>query len=137
MENYTYKVCKLIFSLISLFLMLVPLLNGDSGFYKTLFVFLINRVLDLLSKERIAAYFFRIWALINQWMGVIVCALAFCSMIPEFAKILMIPGKWVSGVMFAVAASCVVQEGGYLMAASIKETLIVKDIEADYVKRRK
>lgn len=137
MENNTYKVCKLIFSLISLFLMLVPLLNGDSGFYKTLFVFLINRVLDLLSKEKITEYVFRVWALINQWVGVIVCALAFCSMIPEFAAILAGAAGKANGVMFAAAVSCVAQEGIYLMAASIKEMLIVKDIEADYLKGRK
>ncbi|MCM1161739.1 MAG: hypothetical protein NC412_10990 [Roseburia sp.] len=31
--------------------------------------------------------FFVIWSLLNQWIGVVACAIAFCSIAPDFAEI--------------------------------------------------
>lgn len=48
METVDKKVneLKIIFSLISVFLMIPQFIASGSGYYKTLFIFLINRVID-------------------------------------------------------------------------------------------
>ena len=89
-ENGKQDGIKIIFSLISLFLMIPLLISNESGnYYRTLFIFLINRIIDMFFGENNSEkIFFIIWHLINQWLGVIACAIAFCSIDLEFQNVL-------------------------------------------------
>ena len=123
---------KIIFSLISLLLMIPPLINGDGNYYRTVFIFLINRVIDLFFKRKIDdGLFFAIWAEVNQWIGVGVCALAFCSMVPDFAQICLPYAKKINLGLFISAVSFVANEGSGLIVCSAKENLIKSKIKND------
>lgn len=123
---------KIIFSLISLLLMIPPLINGDESYYKTVFIFLINRVIDLFFKRKSDdGLFFSIWAEINQWIGVVVCAVAFCSMVPDFAQVCQPFAGKINIALFIAAISFVANEGSTLIVSSAKENLIEDKIEND------
>lgn len=51
-ENGKQDNLKIIFSLISLFLMIPPLINVEDSYYRTLFIFLINRVIDMFFRRK-------------------------------------------------------------------------------------
>lgn len=121
---------KIIFSLVSLFLMIPPLINGDNSYYRTLFVFLINRVIDLsFERKTNEAVFFVVWSLLNQWIGVLACAVAFCSLAPDFAEICKFYSGQINIALFVSAISCVLKEMTVLIVISVKESLIKEKIK--------
>ena len=123
---------KIIFSLISLFLMLPMLLAGDSNYYRTLFIFLINRVIDIILQEkRDIPVFLMAWSLINQWLGVIATAVAFCSIAPDFANLFAKHSMVVNLALFIAAISCILNELLELIVISIKEELVIKKVAND------
>lgn len=123
---------KIIFSLISLFLMIPPLVNGDDSYYRTLFVFLINRVIDMFFKRKNnESVFFVVWSLMNQWIGVLACAVAFCSIAPDFAEICKSYANQINVALFVSAISCVLREMAGLIVSSVKENLIKEKIKSD------
>ena len=111
---------KIIFSLISLFLMIPSLINGDIEYYKTLFIFLINKVIDITFEEKNREMiFFIIWSIINQWVGAIVCAIAFCSILPEFRNICLPYSKIINLCLFVGVLSCILKDMIKLIILSV------------------
>lgn len=131
-ENGKQDNLKVIFSLISLFLMIPPLISGDSSYYRTLFIFLINRVIDMFFKRKSnEAVFFVVWSLLNQWIGVVACAVAFCSIAPDFAKICKSYSNQINIALFVSGISCVLKEMAALIDASIRESLVKEKIKSE------
>ncbi len=131
-ENGKQDNLKIIFSLISLFLMIPPLINGDDSYYRTLFIFLINRVIDMFFKRKTnETSFFMVWSLFNQWIGVVACAIAFCSIAPDFAEICKSYSNQINIVLFVSAISCVLKEMVALIVISVKESLIKEKIKSE------
>lgn len=52
-DNGKQNDIKIIFSLISLLLIIPMLLSGGDSYYRTLFIFLINRVIDMFFEKKI------------------------------------------------------------------------------------
>lgn len=50
-DKYAYKGIKIIFSLVSVMLMVPLLVNTEQTYYRTLFIFLIGKVVDLFFKD--------------------------------------------------------------------------------------
>lgn len=120
---------KFIFSLISLLLMIPSLVNGDVNYYRTLFIFLINRVMDLFYKKKnVNGKFFAIWALFNQWLGALAVAFAFCSILEEFRLIFSTYANCINKSLFGLAVSFVLRDLLILVTDSIKEELVIETI---------
>lgn len=131
-ENGKQDNLKIIFSLISLFLMIPPLISGDESYYRTLFIFLINRVIDMFFKRKSnETVFFVVWSLINQWIGVVACAVAFCSIAPDFADVCKAYSNQINTMLFVSAISCVLKEMAVLIVTSVKESLVKEKIKSD------
>lgn len=131
-ENNKQDYLKLVFSLISLLLMIPPLINFETSFYRTLFIFLINRVIDMFFRKRNNENtFFVVWSLINQWIGVIACSLAFCSLEPDFLSICDPYSDKINIGLFVAALSCVLKEMLMLILQSIKEQMVKEKIRGD------
>lgn len=135
-DNNNQDNLKIIFSLISFFLMIPPLLNNEAGYYRTLFIFLINRVIDMFYKVNTEEHvFFTIWALINQWLGVIACAIAFCSITPDFQKTCEVHASVINIAIFVIAVSCILKDMLGLIVISVREKLIIEKIKEDMNRR--
>ena len=124
---------KIIFSIISLFLMIIPLSSISKetvdDYYRTLFIFLINRVIDMFFDFDYIDYrFFNIWSFINQWLGVFACALAFCSMVSEFYNLFANHVIALNLSLFVLAVSFVTKDTIYLIFVSYKTQLVRKKI---------
>ena len=131
-ENSNQDNLKIIFSLISLFLMIPPLMIGNASYYRTLFIFLINRVIDMFFKRRNnEAVFFIGWSFINQWIGVLACAIAFCSIAPDFATMCASYSTQINICLFVAAISCVLKEMTVLVVLSVKQNLVKKKIKSE------
>lgn len=131
-ENGKQDNLKIIFSLISLFLMIPPLINDQDSYYRTLFIFLINRVIDMFFKRKTnETLFFMVWSLLNQWIGVVACAIAFCSIAPDFAQICKSYANQINIALFVSAISCVLKEMATLIIVSVKESLIKNKIKSE------
>ena len=131
-ENGKQDNLKIIFSLISLFLMIPPLINVEDSYYRTLFIFLINRVIDMFFRRKTnETLFFVVWSLLNQWIGVVACAIAFCSIAPDFAEICKSYANQINIGLFVSAISCVLKEMVTLIVISVKESLIKKKIRSE------
>lgn len=124
---------KIIFSVISLVLMVVPLLKGTAEYYRTLFIFLINRVIDLFFQtEYDEPGFFSIWEFINQWAGAIICALSFCLMVPDFLSFFNTKVKTVVNILlFLTAVSFVTKDFVHMAIRSFKTRIFHRIIEND------
>lgn len=127
---------KIIFSIISLFLMIVPMAHGRGDYYTTLFIFLINRVIDLFIKtEQRDQLFILVWGLVNQWMGTLVCAVSFCMMHTEFKNLVGNNKEYViSIILFLIAVSFVVRDLVYMIIRSFKAALYDRMITNDMKK---
>lgn len=130
-ENQNPGNIKFIFSLISLLMMIPALVGGDNGYYRTLFIFLINRVIDMFYYSKNRNLGFRGWSLVNQWLGAIVCAVSFSSMVPDFAVLFSAYSSLVNIGMYLVAVSCVLNEMVSLIVMSIKERYAKEKIRSD------
>ena len=131
-ENGKQNNLKIIFSLISLFLMIPPLINVEDSYYRTLFIFLINRVIDMFFRRKTnETLFFVVWSLLNQWIGVVACAIAFCSIAPDFAEICKSYANQINIGLFVSAISCILKEMVTLIVISVKESLIKKKIRSE------
>lgn len=132
MESSKQDNLKIIFSLISLLLMIPQLLNGTDNYYRTLYIFLINRVIDMFYEENDnETIFFIIWSLINQWIGVFACAIAFCSIAPDFSAMCSEYSMQINIALFVTAISCILKEMIVLIIISVKVRLIKKKIKSE------
>lgn len=76
--------------------------------------------------------FFKIWALINRWMGVLVSAIAFCLLNSDFSKLFSIESLQIINIgLFVVALSFVLKEMIMLIVISVYEKLIRQKIKED------
>ena len=131
-NDIRYNSVKIISSLISLFLMLPILFTGEISFYRTLFVFLINCVLDMLfNRTEIYSIFFIIWGLLNRWYATIVCAAAFCFVSPDFYALFGSNIRIINICLFISPVLCVLKEMAELIYISTYEMLLKKKIEKE------
>lgn len=72
-----------------------------------------------------------VWSLLNQWIGVVACAIAFCSIAPDFAEICKSYANQINIGLFVSAISCVLKEMVTLIVISVKESLIKKKIRSE------
>lgn len=129
-DKYAYRGIKIIFALVSVMLMFPLLVNEESAFYRTLFIFLIGKVVDLFYKdESEKKIFFRIWDIINQIIGAGACAFAFCSMIPDFANLFTNYLMQVNIALMSCVVSCMFKDIAELVFLAIKIKLISKEID--------
>lgn len=79
-ENEILSIFRVIFLLISLLLMLMTLNGDNKAYFVTLFVFLINKIVDGLSykNESYKPIFLIIWSMINEWLCILVSSICFC-----------------------------------------------------------
>ena len=100
------KKTKLIFSIISVFLMIPTIyyFNQDAAnydsFYRTYFVFFIDEVIEMFADDEASnCFFIDFMELLIQWLGAIACALAFCMLMPgDYFKAIQVV---LLGVVFA------------------------------------
>ena len=86
-SEYAYTGIKIIFNLISVFLLFPLIWNGGIDFYRTLFIFLFGKVIDLFfTKDVETNSFLKIWKFANQVLGIVACAFSFCSMVTNFSN---------------------------------------------------
>lgn len=84
-NEYAYTGIRIIFMLISVFLMFPIVWDGGINYYRTLFIFLFGKIIDLFFLEPNERFnLFTFWNIINQIIGTIACAFSFCAMIPDF-----------------------------------------------------
>ncbi len=126
------KDIKIIFSVISLLLMIPMLLNGGDSYYRTLFIFLINRVIDMFfEKGNNESAFFAVWSLLNQWVCVGTSAIAFCSLSPDFAGVCISYAVYINIILFISATLCVLKEMLQMIQTSIREKKIIEKIKSE------
>ena len=82
------------------------------------------------------AVFFIVWSLINQWIGVVACAIAFCTIAPDFAQLCKSYSDQINIALFVAAISCVLKEMIVLIVGSVKENLVKEKIEKDVNKMK-
>lgn len=138
-QNHAPENLKIIFSLISVLLMMPMLVDGaDEDFFKTLFIFLINRIMDMLfQSDNYRSVFFSSWKLINRWVGVVACAIAFSSILPKFSGFLGGNKNVIAFILFLSAISCVARELIELVVISIKEDLVKNKISKKNQNKRR
>ena len=128
-DKYAYRGIKFIFSLISVFLMFPSFINGDSTYYRTLFIFLIGKVVDLFFKDESENVLrFKIWDIANQIVGATACAFSFCLMIPDFASILTLHLSNANIFLMACVLSCMIKEIALLIYLAIRTKRINENI---------
>lgn len=87
-NEYAYTGIKIIFNLISIFLLFPLIWNGGIDFYRTLFIFLFGKVIDLFFTKNVETNrFLRVWEFVNQVLGMIACAFSFCAMVTSFSDL--------------------------------------------------
>lgn len=124
-DNNKQDSIKIVFAAVSLLLMVPPLVNGDENYHRTVFIFIINRVIDIcFTSKKNEHIFFIIWSFVNQWLGIIVSALAFSLIAPDFAKICSPFVFVMNTAMFVCACSYILKDMASLIVQSAKEQFI-------------
>lgn len=108
------------------------MLKTETDFYTTLFIFMIDRVIDLVFEKRfpITNSFFYMWSTINLVFGILVCSMTLALLSSTFREVMC---SWnimniMHYVMFAVALSYLVKDFILLLYIRRKELKIVSDI---------
>ena len=100
-------------------------------------IFLINRVFDLIFKKKDDEnMFFYVWSLINQWIGIFACAIAFCSLSPDFVNLFRNNANLINIGLLATAVSGVLQEMVNLIVISINSRVVKRKIINEYKNRK-
>ena len=87
-DDYAYTGIKIIFKLISVFLLFPLMWSGGIDYYRTLFIFLFGKTIDLFFMKNKEKHFLLIvWNVFNQIIGIIACAFSFCAMVASFSKL--------------------------------------------------
>ena len=87
-NEYAYTGIRIIFMLISVFLMFPIVWDGGINYYRTLFIFLFGKIIDLFFLEPNERFnLFTFWNILNQIIGTIACAFSFCAMITSFSNL--------------------------------------------------
>ncbi len=136
--NNKHEYIKFIFSLISLLLMLPPLLSTQASYYRLLFIFLINKIIEMcFNPQYNSSTFWIVWELLNRWFGIAACAIAFCSIAPDFVEIFEQHLYQFNMLIFIAALSCTLKEMSLFFYNSLLEERIRKKISRDLDLKRK
>lgn len=106
------KRVRIVFSIISALLM-IPMIyafnmqtNNFDNFYRTLFVFYIDEVVEMFADEEPSINaLFAVWDIINQWAGAFVCAVSFCMLMSDFQKLLVGAAMQIQVIMLGIVFS--------------------------------
>lgn len=106
------KRVRIVFSIISTFLM-IPMIyafnkqaSDFNNFYRTLFVFYIDEVVEMFADEDPSINtLFAIWDIINQWSGALVCAVSFCMLMSDFQILLNGAALQIQVIMLGIVFS--------------------------------
>lgn len=124
-SEYTYTGIKIIFTIISILLMFPLMLDGGINYYRTLFIFLFGKVIDLvfrINSEDI--YYLRVWDIFNQIWGTFSCAFSFCAMIPDFFILFKKYTVLVNMLLMLFVISCGLKEITKFIILTIKINFI-------------
>lgn len=130
--EYESKSLKIMFSLITIFLM-IPLLvsnNDDKNYYRTIFIFLASKDIDLLTTSSVVNIkMFRYWDFINQFVGSILAALSCALLFDDFASIFNDKIIWCLKICLILSVlSIILKELFELLVLGIKTKLITNNI---------
>ena len=130
--EYGSKSLKIMFSLITIFLM-IPLLvsnNDDKNYYRTIFIFLASKDIDLLTTSSVVNIkMFRYWDFINQFVGSILAALSRALLFDDFASIFNDKIIWYLKICLILSVlSIILKELFELLVLGIKTKLITNNI---------
>lgn len=123
--EFAYTGIKIVFTIISVLLMFPLIWSGGVNYYRTLFIFLFGKIIDLafrVNKEDI--YYLRIWDIFNQILGTFSCAFSFCAMIPDFFALFEKYTVWVNAVLMLFVISCGLKDIIKFIALTIKINFI-------------
>lgn len=127
---------KLIFSIVSLLLMAPSLTISNMSFYRTLFIFLINRVIDLIVKHPKVQYgFFHIWNGMNKWLGIVACSFSFCLIDQKFMDLFENFEYIINIVLYVISTSSVLSEISYQFVYDDATKGITERIRNNYRRR--
>ena len=102
---------KHVFSLISVVVIFVTLINGGAGYYGMLFIFLINRVVDGFFEQCESKYtLFAVWEVLNKFLGIVAVTLALGLLTSDFAALWGQYLRMIDYGLFAVVLSYVFEE---------------------------
>lgn len=137
-ENENLSVFRVIFLLISLLLMLMTLNGDNKAYFVTLFVFLINKIIDGLShkNESYKPIFLIIWSMINEWLCILVSPICFCMIQADFSNFSGMVLKIIKSVLFLPAVSYTIQDLTQVVFTSIRENLITEILRTELKERK-
>lgn len=129
-EKYAHKAIIVMIRLFSVLMMLPLLFEGGINYYRTLFIFIINYVTNLFYKdEKGNTLFFKIWDVVNQLVGIFVCAISFCAMNEEFVGLFPSKVGLLNCFMMAFVASCMVCDLSEIVVMAIQTKIIEEKIK--------
>jgi hypothetical protein len=118
--------------------MIPPLLSAQASYYRLLFVFLINKIIDMcFNPQYNSSTFWVVWELLNRWFGIVACAIAFCSIAPDFVEIFEQYLSQFNMLIFIAALSCTLKGMALFFYNSLLEERIRKKISRDLNWKRK
>ena len=133
LKQYNFKI---IFSIVSFLLMIPPLIKDSPDYYTTIFIFLINRIIDSSFDDRQSNYLFlNIWNLLNQWFGIITGAIAFCCIASDFLKICEKYKNGINYIILTSSASYILKDIIEVFISSIVEMMTQKKFKNDLNKK--
>ena len=109
---------------------MIPLmLEGKIAFYSTLFIFLINRVIDLFFQEvHNPCKFLKHWETVNTLLGAVICALSFCLLIQEFRCLFGCYVSYVNYIIFLFVVNYIIKEVVELVLFKLKHEVALEKL---------
>lgn len=108
------------------------MLDTKPDFYTTLFIFMIDRVIDLIFERSFSFFnkFFYVWSTINLVFGILICSMTLALLSSTFRDIMCLWNimKVMHYVIFAVALSYLMKDFLLLLYIRRKEMKIISDI---------
>lgn len=139
-KHTQYYHIKNLFSFISVGLLLPLLAGGNTEYYRTFFIFLINEVLDLLYNDQDdQSLFMQIWSFVNRGLGTLACVVSFCLMSTDFYNWLVTLSyiHIVNVGLIVVALSFALRDLMYVMLLSLNESRVVRTIREKIYEKNK
>lgn len=120
---------KLLFTIISMVLMIPLVISSSGDYYRTLYVFLIVKVVDLCFVDFSESYtFFNALDIVNRYISILACAIAFAALVPEFAKMIAIKQNMISYMLFGVVVFGILREGAELVMFEVKGLILRRNL---------
>lgn len=123
--NNKVVLVKLIFSFLSLFLMIPLILKLDNQFYLTFFIFFVDKVIDVIfGKVKTGVLFFTIWSVFNIILGIVICAFALAFVNADFSLLFNRKLIYINWVMFAMSLSYLIKDLAYSIYLILNQNLL-------------